>query len=195
VALNLLLFGLILYGLVLIAANLHAVGERTLRRALTLFFVLTLVFFPLMYVDAAMAYLPSLALFACLEGLAQPLYFLVLNALTIGFGLRYLNRPAYAEQDRLTEHFVSRFKVTAREQEIIRLLLDGAVGKEIGERRSGAGPGAAFPPDPQQRAGVGKPWGGPAERYEPVQRCRARPPMKQKRQVRLRRKACSSRAT
>ena len=134
VALNLLLFGLILYGLVLIAANLHAVGERALRRALALFFVLTLVFFPLMYVDAAMAYLPSLALFACLEGLAQPLYLLVLNALTIGFGLRYLNRPAYAEQDRLTEHFVSRFKVTAREQEIIRLLLDGAVGKEIGER-------------------------------------------------------------
>jgi len=126
IALNALLFGLILYGLVLIAVNLRSVGERALRRALTLFFALTLAFFPLMYVDAAMAYLPTLAVFGFLEGLAQPLYFLVLNALTIAFGLRYLNRPAYSERDMLTEHFVTTFKVTAREQEIIRLLLDGS---------------------------------------------------------------------
>jgi DNA-binding CsgD family transcriptional regulator len=134
VALNLLLFALVLYGLVLIAVNLRTIGERALRRALTLFFVLSLVFFPLMYVDAAMSYLPALAVFGFLEGLAQPLYFLVLNALTILFGLRYLNRPAYSQDDRLTEHFVSAFKVTEREQEIIRLLLEGAGGKEIGER-------------------------------------------------------------
>jgi DNA-binding CsgD family transcriptional regulator len=134
VALNLLLFGLILYGLVLIAVNLHTIGERVLRRALTLFFILSLVFFPLMYVDAAMSYLPALGVFAFLQDLAQPLYFLVLNALTILFGLRYLNRPAYSQEDRLTEHFVSAFQVTEREQEIIRLLLEGAGGRQIGER-------------------------------------------------------------
>ncbi len=134
VALNLLLFALVLYGLVLIAVNLAKIGERTLRRALTLFFALSLAFFPLMYVDSAMAYLPALAGFAFLEGLAQPLYFLVLDLLTILFGLRYLNRPAYAEKDRLTEHFVSAFRLTAREQEIVRLLLEGSGGKEIGER-------------------------------------------------------------
>jgi DNA-binding CsgD family transcriptional regulator len=134
VALNLLLFALVLYGLVLIAANLPKIGERSLRRALTLFFALSLAFFPLMYVDAAMAYLPALAGFAFLEGLAQPLYFLVLNALTIVFELRYLNRPAYAEKDRLTEHFVSAFRLTAREQEIVRLLLEGTGVREIGQR-------------------------------------------------------------
>jgi DNA-binding CsgD family transcriptional regulator len=67
-------------------------------------------------------------------GVAQPVYFLALNVLTILFGLRYLNRPAYADQDRLTEHFVSAFKVTEREQEIIRLLIEGTAGKAIGER-------------------------------------------------------------
>jgi DNA-binding NarL/FixJ family response regulator len=81
-----------------------------------------------------MAYLPALAVFAFLEGLAQPLYFLVLNALTIVFELRYLNRPAYAEKDRLTEHFVSAFRLTAREQEIVRLLLEGTGVREIGQR-------------------------------------------------------------
>ncbi len=134
VALNLLLFALVLYGLVLIAANLSKIGERALRRALTLFFVLSLAFFPLMYADAAMAYLPALAGFGFLEGVAQPLYFLLLNALTIAFGLRYLNRPAYEQEGRFTDHFVSAFQVTAREQEIIRLLLEGTGVKEIGQR-------------------------------------------------------------
>jgi DNA-binding CsgD family transcriptional regulator len=134
ILLNAILFALIAYGLVLIAANLSNLGERTLRLALTTFFVLSLCFFPLMFIDAAMNYLPFLRIFAFLEGLAEPLYFLVLNALSIAFGLRYLNRPAYAEADRMTEFFVSRFKVTSREQEIIRLLLEGASGKEIGER-------------------------------------------------------------
>jgi DNA-binding CsgD family transcriptional regulator len=134
IALNLLLFALVLYGLVLIALNLSKIGERALRRALTLFFALSLAFFPLMYVDAAMSYLPALAGFAFLEGMAQPLYFLALNVLTILFGLRYLNRPAYTEKDRLTEHFVSTFQLTAREQEIILLLIEGTGGKEIGER-------------------------------------------------------------
>jgi DNA-binding CsgD family transcriptional regulator len=134
VALNLLLFSLVLYGLVLIAVNLSKIGERALRRALALFFAVSLAFFPLMYLDSAMAYLPALAGLTFLEGLAQPLYFLVLNVLTILFGLRYLNRPAYAEKNRLTEHFLSAFQVTGREQEIILLLLEGAGGKEIGTR-------------------------------------------------------------
>jgi DNA-binding CsgD family transcriptional regulator len=134
VLLNAVLFALIAYGLVLIAANLANVGERILRRALTVFFVLSLCFFPLMYIDAAMSYFPFLRVFAFLEGLAEPLYFLALNALSIAFGLRYLNRPAYAEAGRLTEFFVSSYKVTGREQEIIRLLLEGASGKAIGER-------------------------------------------------------------
>jgi DNA-binding CsgD family transcriptional regulator len=134
ILLNAILFALIAYGLVLIAVNLANIGERTLRRALTVFFLLSLCFFPLMYIDAAMSYFPFLRVFAFLEGLAEPMYFLALNALSIAFGLRYLNRPAYVEADRLTEFFVSSFKVTGREQEIIRLLLEGASGKTIGER-------------------------------------------------------------
>jgi len=132
--LSLALFGLILYGLVLIPLNLHAVGDRALRRALAVFFVLTLCFFPAMYVDAAMAYLPVLSMFRFLENLAQPLYFLALNALSIAFGLRYLNRPAYSEKDELTEYFLKKFAVTRREREIIRMLLQGAGGKEIGDK-------------------------------------------------------------
>ena len=126
------LFSMIVYGLVFIAAHLRRVGEPSLRGALTVFVALTACFFPFMLIDAAMSFLPFLSVFGFLQNLAQPLYFLVLNCLTIAFGLRYLNRPAYAEKEKLTDHFISTFGITAREREIVGLLLTGAGTKEIG---------------------------------------------------------------
>ena len=125
------LFGTIAYVLVLMAARLGFVGDPVLRRALALFLGLSLLFFPLMLIDSLLSYAPFLAAFGFIEGLSQPLYFLVLNCLTIVFGLKYMNRPAYADGNRLTEYFVAKFKVTTREQEIIRLLLEGATAKRI----------------------------------------------------------------
>lgn len=128
------LFAMIVYGLAFIAANLHRVGEPSLRGALTVFVALTVCFFPFMLIDAAMSLLPFLSVFGFLQNLAQPLYFLVLNCLTIAFGLRYLNRPAYAEKEKLTDHFVSTFGITEREREIVGLLLTGLGTKEIGAK-------------------------------------------------------------
>ena len=124
------LFGMIVYGLVFIAVRLSRVGDRTLRGALVIFLALTGVFFPLMLIDVLMGFVPLLAVFGFLENLSQPLYFLVLNCLTIAFGLRYLNRPAYAEKDVLTDHFVSTFGISPREREMIGLLLTGMGTKE-----------------------------------------------------------------
>ena len=128
------LFAMIVYGLAFITANLRRVGEPSLRRALTVFVALTVCFFPFMLIDAAMSLMPFLSVFGFLQNLAQPLYFLVLNCLTIAFGLRYLNRPAYAEKEKLTDHFVSSFGITEREREIVGLLLTGLGTKEIGAK-------------------------------------------------------------
>ncbi len=128
------LFSMIVYGLAFITAHLRRVGEPSLRRALTVFVALTVCFFPFMLIDAAMSLLPLLSVFGFLQNLAQPFYFLVLNCLTIAFGLRYLNRPAYAEKEKLTDHFVSTFRITEREREIVGLLLTGAGTKEIGAK-------------------------------------------------------------
>ncbi len=75
-----------------------------------------------------------LAVFQFMNNLAQPVYFLVLAGLSIVFGLRYLNRPAYSEKGRLTEYFLSAFGVTPREAQIIGLLADGASMKGIGQK-------------------------------------------------------------
>jgi len=109
------------------------VGERALRLALGAFLGLSLLFFPLMLIDSALSYAPFLSPLRFLEGLAQPVYFLILNCLSIAFGLRYLNRPAYVEGDRLTSHFTTTFGVTDRESEIIGQVLRGASSKDIAD--------------------------------------------------------------
>jgi DNA-binding CsgD family transcriptional regulator len=127
------LFGMIAGGIVLIAVKLHTVADRALRLALALFLGLSALFFPFMLMDSLFSFASFLAVFRPLEGFPQPLYFLVLNCLTIAFALRYLNRPAYAEKDGLTDYFLSTFHVTDREAQVIRHLLQGAGVQRIAE--------------------------------------------------------------
>jgi DNA-binding CsgD family transcriptional regulator len=134
IILNTLLFGMIGLGLVLVAFSLGRTADPVLRRALQVFLVLSVAFIPLMWADAAIGWLPFLAGLSFLEGFAFPLYFLALNCLSIAFGLRYLNRPAYAEAGRPTQFFLERFGITDREAAVIGLLLEGASGKDIADR-------------------------------------------------------------
>jgi DNA-binding CsgD family transcriptional regulator len=134
IALSGILFAMIVYGIVYLAIRLRDIGEKTLRRALAIFLGVSAVFFPLMLIDSAMSFVPVLRIFRFMNNMAQPLYFLVLNCLTIAFGLRYLNRPAYAEKDRLTGYFLRAFGVTGRETQIIGQLLDGASTKIIAKK-------------------------------------------------------------
>ena len=134
VALNSLLFAMIALGLVLIAVSLGRTADPILRRALLVFLLLTVAFFPLMWADSAIGWLPLLAGLAPLDGLAFPLYFLALNCLSIAFGLRYLNRPAYTEGGTPTAFFLEHFGITAREAAVIGLLLEGISGKDIADR-------------------------------------------------------------
>ena len=134
IALNALVFAMVIFGLILLAVNLHSVADRALARAMRVFGALTVVFLPLMFVDAAMSYIPALRFFRFLNGLAQPAYFLVLNALSLVFGQKYLNRPAYEVDGKLSDYFISTFGITEREQDVITVLLDGAAAKDIAEK-------------------------------------------------------------
>jgi DNA-binding CsgD family transcriptional regulator len=127
------LFAMIAYGLVLIAVKLHAIADPILKRAMAVFLGLSVVFFPLMYIDSALSYTQFLRPFQFLDNLSLPAYFLILNCLTIVFGLRYMNRPAYIEKNNLTPYFLSTYHSTDREREIIGSLLDGAGSRRIAE--------------------------------------------------------------
>jgi DNA-binding CsgD family transcriptional regulator len=134
VLLNLLLFGMILYGIILVAFNLSSLGDRRLRRSIVIFIILTGIFFPLMYADSMLVFLPKDHFLYILDGLAQPLYFTVLSILSVFFALRYLNIPPYTQAGTLTRYFIKRYELTGREAEIIPLLAEGVPSKEIGEK-------------------------------------------------------------
>jgi LuxR family transcriptional regulator of spore coat protein len=134
IILNVMLFGMIAYGLVLIAANLHRIVDRTLKRALSIFVILSVSFFPLLYLDALAGITGLLSSLKGFEGFAHPLYFLILNVLTIHFGLKYFNRPAYMAGNAVTDYFCTQYGITAREREIIQLLVEGINSREIADR-------------------------------------------------------------
>ncbi len=134
IGLSAVLFSMIVYGVVFTVVNLSRIGERTLRRALVIFLALTVVFFPLMLADAAMSFAQFLSMFQFPNNLAQPAYFLILNCLTIVFGLHYLNRPAFSEKGRLSPYFLDTFGVTDRESQIIGMLLEGSTTGRIAEQ-------------------------------------------------------------
>lgn len=132
--LSAMLLAMILLGIVLIVVKLGSVSDRILRLALTVFLWTTAGFVPLLLVDWLLGRVRWLAPVGFLNGTALPLYLLTVSGLSILFGLRYLNRPAYYEGEDLSDYFLAAYRITAREREIILQLLEGTRTAEIGER-------------------------------------------------------------
>lgn len=134
IALNIMLFGMIAYGIVAIAVRYKRIGDRRLRQAVRIFLVVSVVFFPLMYADSMLAYLPSSPLATSLDGTALPLFFVVLNVLAVRFSVHYLNEPAYIADGSISAYFRSLYGISEREGEIIGLLIDGNTSREVAEQ-------------------------------------------------------------
>lgn len=123
----------ILYGLILILRNLPSIADKRLSRALKTFLWVSAGFFPLILLDMLDTRLFGVVLFPG-GFFALPLYYLVLNILSIVFTMVYFNRPAYLRGGQLTPFFTGVYGITAREGEIILRLIDGASNREIGEK-------------------------------------------------------------
>jgi DNA-binding CsgD family transcriptional regulator len=133
-AIHPVLFGTILYSLVMIARNFQAIGDPLLKSSIKVFFAVSVVFLPFIVVDASpevIALFPASGLFSTLT---LPLYFLVLNVLSIYFAVRFFGRPAYFREGAATDYFFSQYRLTAREQEIVTSLIGGNSNKAIGEQ-------------------------------------------------------------
>jgi DNA-binding CsgD family transcriptional regulator len=123
----------IVYGLYIVLRNLHAVADKRLSTALKTFLWVGAGFFPLILLDMLDTRIFGITIFPS-GFFALPLYYLVLNILSIIFTMVYFNRPAYLQNGRLTEFFTGEYGITSREGEIIVLLLDGGSNREIGEK-------------------------------------------------------------
>lgn len=131
--LNICLFSMIGYGLLLILLNIGRTADKNLKKALIVFLLLSLIFFPVLYLDVLVSNFPAFSAFRFLENGTLPVYFLLLNICTIIFALKYLNRPPYRDQEAFTDFFREQFRITAREEEIINLLLAGKSNNDISE--------------------------------------------------------------
>ncbi len=134
IVLHSMLFVMVLYGIVLIALRYRHLAETSLRRAVRIFVVLSLLFFPPMYWEARPEAIAPLARNDWLDGVALPVYYLLLCALSLPFILRRVNRPAYSEKGAPTPFFLAEFGISDREADIVGLLTAGYSNKEIGER-------------------------------------------------------------
>jgi len=103
----LLLYGTIASCLIVVAVNFRRMGNRTLKKALRVFFFVSLAFFPIFVFE--------------------------INALSILLSIRYFNQPPFLTGSELTEHFKNSFGITDREGEIVSLLAKGQSYNQIAE--------------------------------------------------------------
>lgn len=114
--LHLLLIGLL---------SFKRVGSAFLKKSIVTFLVLSAAFLPLFILDT---------LFFDKKQIALPVYFCIINLLSINFTLFYFNKKPFMVKNRLTAHFKTAFEITGREEEIILLLLDGSSYAQAGKK-------------------------------------------------------------
>lgn len=111
----------------------NSIGNKHLAKALRSLLTISIIFFPLIVLEIIRGTIPFLKEFHLFELFTMPLYFLILNIMSIFFSTRYLNQPAFIENNRLTDHFISRYKITARERDIIKNVIAGKTYNTIAD--------------------------------------------------------------
>jgi DNA-binding CsgD family transcriptional regulator len=128
-----LLAGMIAYGIIYIGINLRNVGEKSVRKGILVFILVTALYLPMQIIDYLLNYLPELRVLSFLNNLAQPLYFLIISVLFVSYAIRHFSEPAYYCHGALSDHFREKFRLSEREGEIVQRLLLGESAKQVAE--------------------------------------------------------------
>ena len=132
-ALHPALFGSIFYCMALMVKNYSDIGDPLVKKSVKVFLMVSVPFIPLIVLDASSAVIPLFPMSGIYSTLTLPAYFFTINVLGIIFALRFFDRPAYFDNNSLTQYFSEAHDITAREKDIIIHLLEGKSNKEIGE--------------------------------------------------------------
>lgn len=125
---------LILYGIYVIIADFNSIAEKTVRNALIGFLILTVIFFPVYIIEGYRFRITAIRDYRIIEIFSLPLYFLILNTLSMIFSLRYYNQPSFWKDNNLSDYFRDKYKITEREETIIECLIEGLTNAEISSR-------------------------------------------------------------
>lgn len=131
-----LIFALMIcFSSILIVRRRDKIAEGTMRRLCLSFVVLSVVFCPLIMLDAGLSYVYSGFKIFFLSGvLAFPLYFLWFSVVSLVYLVGYFARPPQKASSGIDDAKLAEYKITEREKEIVLLLQQGLTYKEIGEK-------------------------------------------------------------
>ncbi|RPJ07727.1 MAG: LuxR family transcriptional regulator [Spirochaetaceae bacterium] len=138
---DLLLYGAGIYSIILIVRYYRDIENETLRSVVRSFGVMILILFPITLLDEFNITLvmdPGLASPLEFRFLFFPFTYLVFNAMLLYHGFQHYIRGRITPRDNtprvISPGFISQYKVTAREQELITCLAKGFSNQEIGEK-------------------------------------------------------------
>lgn len=139
-----ILFLVIFYSLGFLYLNYKYIKSEHRKRVLRLFLIITVLFFPYMYLDTRVEQIAFLSKLFPYGLLSVPAFYMLWNLLSIYFGVRYFkdnldefcnleNQKDAVEVDYIREQFFEKFKITNREKEIILLLMKGYSYNQLAE--------------------------------------------------------------
>ncbi len=123
---------LIAYCICTVVFNLKNVSDKKLKIIILTFLILAVVFFPLEILDIILGE----------TSIQLPVSSIIINTLSIIFCFFYLASPMVKEKDRLKDqaadqsgdYFQTKYNITRREKEIIKLIKTGYSNSEISDK-------------------------------------------------------------
>ncbi len=123
-----------LYCLVFIGMSIGKIGNRILKNGIIVFFILSLLYFPLNILEMIRERYTFLNISYRFELFTLPLYFFALNLFSIIFALLFFNQPAFIEKGRVTDYFQRSYGISIRESEIIENIVSGMKNEDIADK-------------------------------------------------------------
>jgi DNA-binding CsgD family transcriptional regulator len=123
-----------LYCLVFISTSIGKMGNRILKNGIIIFFILSLLYFPLNIIEMIRDRYSSIHISHHFEMFTLPLYFFALNLFSIIFAVLFFNQPAYMDKGKVTEYFQSSYNISKRESEIIEYIVSGLKNESIADK-------------------------------------------------------------
>jgi DNA-binding CsgD family transcriptional regulator len=118
---NIIFISVLAYSIGMVILNFKNISDEKLKKIILTFLVLAIIFFPLGIFDIVIGE----------TSIQLPIYFFIINILSIIFCFYYLYPPLNITDDKLSEFIQKKYKITKREKEIISLVKKGYSNSEI----------------------------------------------------------------
>jgi len=131
-----LFFGVIILSIALCISRFKIVGDLKIRKFLLIFGIVSSICVPLIMVENLRPFIAVFKLFWIFELFSLPLFFLLLTPLVFIMSFYFFNRPAYLINGHVSTHFITKYKITRREREVIECILSGMSYRETAGKLS-----------------------------------------------------------